>query len=728
MRVLVTGGYGFIGSHVVERFAKEGYEVFIIDNMSSGKLENVNCKHKFYKFDVEDKRCEFVFKNNNFDIVVHLAAQINVITSLKDPFLDTKTNILGLVNMLELSTKYKVKKFIFASSAAIYGNNENIPLTEREIAEPLSPYGISKYVGEGYCKKWNEIYNLDTICFRFSNVYGPRQGIIGEGGVVSIFMDNITKDQEITLNGDGEQTRDFIYVSDLTDALFKAAESNISSGVYNLSTNSRSSLNNLIKILNNLKNIKGIIKKEDRKGDIKHSSLDNTKIKKALGWIPMVSLEQGIKNTFDWYSTNYKVEESNTEKKKLKYDDKIKKCIPYIENIALFILIIVLTTFKNGEYLENTMDLKLAYIFIIGLTHGRKQTIIATTLTSILVTVENILRGRSVFTLPLDTNFAFKIGMYILVGVIISYIFERYLKKEQSQKRIVESLKDEYDLLQNIYNEILEEKSVLQDQVVNSENSFGKIYGIIKKLDSLESQYVYSEAVEVIEKILKVGDASIYSMDKNNKYLRLIVRKGKNDINMPKTITLDYLKEAKTNIFNGELFVNKNLHRDIPMFISPINDQHGTPIALIMINSVKFERLTLHFINLINVVTGLIKAAILKAYKYEEAIRDKRYIENTPILKREFFENIKNIKKDEMEKNKSEFIMLKVKNKDKDINSLSHLIFKTIRQSDYIGMTSHDDLVLILSNASKSDSGLIVERLNEKGIQAEEYNEEYLYV
>lgn len=113
MRVLVTGGYGFIGSHVVERFAKEGYEVFIIDNMSSGKLENVNCKHKFYKFDVEDKRCEFVFKNNNFDIVVHLAAQINVITSLKDPFLDTKTNILGLVNMLELSTKYKVKKFIF---------------------------------------------------------------------------------------------------------------------------------------------------------------------------------------------------------------------------------------------------------------------------------------------------------------------------------------------------------------------------------------------------------------------------------------------------------------------------------------------------------------------------------------------------------------------------------------------------------------------------------------
>lgn len=318
--------------------------------------------------------------------------------------------------------------------------------------------------------------------------------------------------------------------------------------------------------------------------------------------------------------------------------------------------------------------------------------------------------------------------MYILVGVILSYIFKRHLQKEQAQKRIAESLKYEYELLQNVYDEILEEKSVLQEQVVNSKNSFGKIYGVVKKLNSLESQYIYSEAVEVIEKLLKVEDISIYSMDKNNKYLRLIVRKGNNDINMPKTITLDYLKEAKANIFNGELFVNKNLHRDIPMFISPINDEQGTPIALIMINSVEFERLTLYFINLINVITGLIRAAILKAYKYEQAMKDERYIENTPILKKEFFENIKKIKKNEMEKNKSEFIMLKVKNKDKDIKSLSHLIFKTIRQSDYIGMTSHDDLVLILSNASKSDSHLILERLNEKGIQAEEYNEEYVYV
>ncbi len=359
----------------------------------------------------------------------------------------------------------------------------------------------------------------------------------------------------------------------------------------------------------------------------------------------MVSLEQGVKNTFEWYSTNYKVKESNVEEKNLKHDEKIKKCIPYIENIALFILLIFFTIFKNGEYMQNTIDLRLVYIFIIGLTHGANQTVIATTLTSILITAENVLNGRSILTLHLDTNFVFKVGMYILVGAILIYIFQRYLQKEQSQKRIVESLKNEYDSLQNVYNEIFEEKLVLQEQIINSEDSFGKIYGIVKKLNSLESQYIYSEAIEIIENLFKVEDVSIYSMDKSNKYLRLIVRKGNNVNNMPKTITLDYLKDAKSNISRGELFINKNLNKDIPMLISPINDENDNPIALIMINSVNFERLTLNFINFVNGVTGLIKASILKAYKYEQAMRAERYIENTIILKKQFFEDIKILKK-----------------------------------------------------------------------------------
>lgn len=303
MKILITGGYGFIGSHVVERFEKEDYEVFVIDNLSTGSSENVTCKHKFYKYDVEDKACEDVFKRNNIDIVIHLAAQINVSNSMDDPFSDTQTNVLGLVNMLELATKYKVKNFLFASSAAVYGHIENKPITEDEQCNPNSPYGMSKYLGEQYCKKWTELYSLNTACFRFSSVYGPRQTLSGEGegDAISTYMKSLMENGQLTLKGDGEQSRDFIYVSDLTDALFRASESNIS-GVYNLSTNSRTSLNNLIPIMGTYVKINDIKRKEGKKGAIKYLSLDNSKLKRAIDWVPIISMEEGIKKTFSWYS------------------------------------------------------------------------------------------------------------------------------------------------------------------------------------------------------------------------------------------------------------------------------------------------------------------------------------------------------------------------------------------------------------------------------------------
>ncbi|MDX1701172.1 MAG: NAD-dependent epimerase/dehydratase family protein, partial [Melioribacteraceae bacterium] len=209
MKVLITGGYGFIGSHVAERFYKEGYDVFILDNLITGNKNNVLFKHKGYQLSLGDVKCEEVFKANLFDVVVHLAAQVSVSESIINPKIDLESNVLGLVNLLTLAQKYKVQKFIFASSAAVYGSNVHIPLTEDDFCNPISPYGISKWVGESYCQKWNELYDLDTICFRFANVYGPRQSIRGEGGVVSIFMSRILKKEPLIIHGNGEQTRDF---------------------------------------------------------------------------------------------------------------------------------------------------------------------------------------------------------------------------------------------------------------------------------------------------------------------------------------------------------------------------------------------------------------------------------------------------------------------------------------------------------------------------------------
>lgn len=303
MKVLVTGGCGFIGSHVVELLFRNGHDIYIIDDLSTGRIENTGFKHMFYNVDIADRDIEKAFLCSEPDIVVHLAAQTSVCTSLENPYLDTRTNILGTSNMLYLASKYNIKKFIFASSAAVYGNSGEIPHNEASVADPVSPYGMSKYTGELYCKKWSEIYGLNTLCFRFSNVYGPRQGMAGEGGVISIFMQKILEDKPLTIYGNGYQTRDFIFVEDLAEAINKSVESSYS-GILNLSTNTESSLNDLVNILSEIHPVREIIYKAEREGDISRSRLDNNKIKDILNWNPRFSFREGIEKTYQWYRDN----------------------------------------------------------------------------------------------------------------------------------------------------------------------------------------------------------------------------------------------------------------------------------------------------------------------------------------------------------------------------------------------------------------------------------------
>lgn len=299
LRVLITGGYGFIGSHVAERYYKEGYEVFILDDLSTGKRENIKFKHKSYIVSIDDTKCEEIFRTYHFEVVVHLAAQVSVTKSILDPKRDTEINAVGLVNILSLSQKYKTGKFIFASSAAVYGTNNNLPLKEIERCHPISPYGMSKWIGELYCEKWRELYGFESIVFRFSNVYGPRQSHIGEGGVISIFLDRAVDGKNLEIFGDGEQTRDFIYVEDVADAIYRASISNLN-GIYNLSTNSEISINKLLGLIKDLQGEVLVNYGASKEGDIYHSSLSNEMLANALSWIPAWNMKQGLEQTYHW--------------------------------------------------------------------------------------------------------------------------------------------------------------------------------------------------------------------------------------------------------------------------------------------------------------------------------------------------------------------------------------------------------------------------------------------
>lgn len=301
MKVLVTGGAGFIGSHVVDALVEEEHEVCIVDNLSTGRWENINDAARFYNVDIRDKSLLDVFEFEKFDAVIHQAAQVSVVRSLNDIELDATCNILGSINVLECARITGVKKVVYAASAAMYGNPQYLPIDENHPRSPISPYGISKYTVHHYLNFYMDAYDLDFTELVYANVYGPRQDASGEGGVVAIFADTITSGNVPKIYGDGEQTRDFIYVSDVAKANV-AALTRGGGETCNVSWGKETSINT---IFNTVKAVAGVdIEPEylpPRPGDIRRSCLCNEKTKEVLTWEPTVELEQGIANILKSY-------------------------------------------------------------------------------------------------------------------------------------------------------------------------------------------------------------------------------------------------------------------------------------------------------------------------------------------------------------------------------------------------------------------------------------------
>ncbi|MBT2639682.1 NAD-dependent epimerase/dehydratase family protein [Bacillus sp. ISL-39] len=298
MKSLITGGAGFIGRHLIEKLIKEKHEIIVIDNMSSAEEREFPENARFYKRNIEDESIGEIFEKEKPDYVFHLAAQVSVQKSMNDPYRDCLSNIAGTVNLLRFSSKYKVKKYIFASSAAVYGEPEYLPIDEQHRKQSLSFYSLSKNTAEEYIRLFNKAFPLNFVILRFANVYGPGQNANGEAGVISIFMDQLSKGLTPVVFG-GNQTRDFVYVKDVADAMHAVLETQ-ESGTFNVSTNTETSIIELLELIQKCMRRKTeTLTEPPRPGDIKNSRLDNSMIKEVIKWTPKVTLNEGIKYTLE---------------------------------------------------------------------------------------------------------------------------------------------------------------------------------------------------------------------------------------------------------------------------------------------------------------------------------------------------------------------------------------------------------------------------------------------
>ncbi|GMB01247.1 NAD-dependent epimerase/dehydratase family protein [Pelosinus sp. IPA-1] len=301
MKVLVTGGAGFIGSHVIEKLMQEQCQVVVVDNLSSGLRENIPAGVKLIEMDICSEKLLDVFISENFDAVIHLAAQTKVPVSLERPDYDCQINILGTVNMLEACRKTEVKRVVFASTAAAYGDVNNVPIMESAETRPTSFYGLSKLTVEKYLQVYQQVYGLEYVVLRYANVYGERQGDGGEGGVVSIFVRRIGQNEVLNIYGDGGQTRDFIYAGDVAAANYQALMTPNVNAVYNVSTQTEVSVNHLIEVMEQVAG-KQVEKRcyPVREGDIYRSILCNQAAREKLGWEWKVVLTDGLERTYKY--------------------------------------------------------------------------------------------------------------------------------------------------------------------------------------------------------------------------------------------------------------------------------------------------------------------------------------------------------------------------------------------------------------------------------------------
>ncbi|MCL5073527.1 MAG: GDP-mannose 4,6-dehydratase, partial [Actinobacteria bacterium] len=645
--------------------------------------------------------------------------------SFKDEDILPNCDVSGLVNMLNLSTKNKVKKFIIVSSAEIYGNTGDKQADEQTKPNPVTIKGMSSYVMEYYCFRWSELHDLSILSLRASDIYGPPAKELDNcfsEDLISIISEKALNEKDVHLEGKESDTRDFIYIDDFVEGLYRASVNKNCTGVFNLSSKTETQMGAVIKELSSLKpSIKAVYKHENI-ASIQRSCIDNSKIAALLEWQPKVSFAEGIKLTFNYLKLKSENAKLFIKKNKAKTTGKQPRVVAYIENLVLFLIAAFIqwgNVFFNLKLPDLKIDYSIIYIIIMGIVWGQTQAYIAMILSAALYVGMNIYTGSDIITFLYTPENLIRIAVYVLVGIITGYSIERKNRELEMRNITIQNLTNKYGFLSDIYNETRIVKNELENQIIETEDSFSAIYKIIQEVDSLEIEKVFSGAISAIERIMRTNQVSIYTLnnDASNNFMRLKARSRLLQDKVPNSIKISGFEELKEVINTKSIFVNRSFKPDIPVMMAPVLDEKSV-ICIISIHNTAFENLTLHYENLFQTVLGLIANALKRAYYFEASLKDKRYIPKTRILTSYTFEKIlKEIRNNKAELGMS-YTLLKVEKNNLALEQLSERIVQTIRDNDYIGAGSQDVVYILLSNTKNNYANIVVDRLKKVKVDA----------
>lgn len=669
MKVVIVGNEIALVEKLAYKFYKEGNEICIISKSRS----ELKFKYKYYRYNLQQKILKEIFKKELFYKVIYI---------------NEKENPEMLVNMLMLAREYKVNQFINVSS--IY---------EDKIDS-----------GEDICRYFEEAYNFNIAMLKVSTIYGAGNKLDYRDNTIFNIAEDLLKPNNKVYSETA--IKDYIQVDDVVNAISLTSQYCLH-GVYCIKSGERLSDKELYNIISNIKNGKNVnsINKHDR-SDIEFVNRTGFKITHCLDKeIPNILKHLNGKNVLK--------SKENIRK------DFYKKTKPYIENIGLFLLVILISYFLKENNLEFVdINIKLIYVVIIGVNYGSKQAILSAILSCFAIICEDLNDDISIISALNINGSLIKLMTYMLVGIFVGYKHD-YKNNEIMQLNLdIEGSKKEYEFLYSLYDATYKERNELEDKIINTKHSFGKIRDVITKLDSLELRYVLKSSIDIVEEFLDNNTVAIYLLDNNS--LRLHVKSNNNWFNPKERIDIKYLKAITNVIEKEDIFVNKELNNNLPDMIMPIKNE-GEIIGIMILGEVEFSKMNLHYQNLFKVIVNIAELFIGKAYNHEKNSLNQRCLKDTIILNhKEFEKNIKIIRNAKEEK-KLNYTALKVSNRHR-LKDLSKKIELCKEQIDCCGVDKDENVYLVLINSTKEISNNKINKLSDLGVELKCIDEVNNYV